>query len=211
MAFSERQRQILKKTKLFPKQEPEADGVEKTLQIDSSKKAMGPLSETENQILNLLAKGNSVKEVALKRKTTPATINGQIDIIRDKLGVNTALQLVITGIGKGIISLEEAVDGFNPQLVITRLTDLERDRLHALAKNNGAKSSNKEIADIEKLSERTIEREFRVIYRKLNIQKLPSRVKRIRAAVMYLAAQRNGLLPENNNSREKTEIPLIEQ
>ncbi len=65
------------------------------------------LTEREVTVVRLMAKGHTAKEMAAAMEIETNTIESHKERIKEKLGVNTALQIVIAALRRGIISLEE--------------------------------------------------------------------------------------------------------
>lgn len=63
------------------------------------------LSDREHQVLELVAKGKSNKEVAGDLEITEATVKGHVTNILGKLGVTDRTQAVITALRRGIVHL----------------------------------------------------------------------------------------------------------
>jgi DNA-binding NarL/FixJ family response regulator len=63
------------------------------------------LSEREHQVLELVAKGKSNKEIAGELEITEATVKGHVTNILGKLGVTDRTQAVITALKRGIVHL----------------------------------------------------------------------------------------------------------
>ena len=63
------------------------------------------LSEREHEVLELVAKGRSNKEVATELEITEATVKGHMTNILSKLGVTDRTQAVITALRRGIVHL----------------------------------------------------------------------------------------------------------
>ena len=65
-----------------------------------------PLSERENEVLRLLAKGKNAKEIASLLNVSPKTIETHRQHIMDKLNINNLVDLVKYAIQSGLISME---------------------------------------------------------------------------------------------------------
>jgi len=64
------------------------------------------LTEREIEIINQLAKGLSTKEIAGRLQIEVNTVESHKERIKDKLKVNTVIQIVVQSLKKGIILLE---------------------------------------------------------------------------------------------------------
>ncbi len=65
------------------------------------------LSEREVAVVRLMAQGLTAKEIASVMEIEVNTIESHKERIKEKLGVNTALQIVVAALKRGIISLED--------------------------------------------------------------------------------------------------------
>jgi DNA-binding NarL/FixJ family response regulator len=63
------------------------------------------LSEREQQVLELVAKGKSNKEIATDLDITEATVKGHLTNILSKLGVSDRTQAVIAALRRGLVHL----------------------------------------------------------------------------------------------------------
>jgi DNA-binding NarL/FixJ family response regulator len=63
-----------------------------------------PLSPTEVRVLQMVAEGNSNKDIAAKLGVTEEAVKGQVRNILAKLGANDRTQAAVLGIKRGIIS-----------------------------------------------------------------------------------------------------------
>ncbi len=63
------------------------------------------LSAREHQVLELVAKGKSNKEIAAELEITEATVKGHVTNVLSKLGVTDRTQAVITALKRGIVHL----------------------------------------------------------------------------------------------------------
>jgi two-component system NarL family response regulator len=63
------------------------------------------LSPREIEVLNLVASGNSNKEIAARLSISEETVKGHITNILSKLGANDRTQAVTIGLKRGIIEL----------------------------------------------------------------------------------------------------------
>jgi two-component system NarL family response regulator len=64
------------------------------------------LTARELEVLKLIAKGNTNKEVASELSITEATVKGHVNNILSKLGVSDRTQAVTTALQRGIVYLE---------------------------------------------------------------------------------------------------------
>jgi DNA-binding NarL/FixJ family response regulator len=69
--------------------------------------ASGPrLSERELDVLRLTARGMSSKEIALRLQISQRTVEGHLNNIYSKLGVNSRTEAVVHAAARGLISLD---------------------------------------------------------------------------------------------------------
>ena len=66
--------------------------------------ADAPLSPTEVRVLQMVADGNSNKDIAAKLTVTEEAVKGQVRNILSKLGANDRTQAAVLGLKRGIIS-----------------------------------------------------------------------------------------------------------
>ncbi len=73
----------------------------------ASKAIPGILTLRETEIIRLLARGHSTKEIAAYMGIEITTVESHKERIKEKLGVKTVLQMVLSSLKRGIIALEE--------------------------------------------------------------------------------------------------------
>lgn len=70
--------------------------------------AAGPrLSERELDVLRLTARGMSSKEIAAQLRISQRTVEGHLNNVYSKLGVNSRTEAVVQAAGRGLIRLDE--------------------------------------------------------------------------------------------------------
>lgn len=75
------------------------------LAIRMSERILSPLSERETEVLTLIAKGRSNKEIASTLSVTEGTVKLHVTNILTKLEVNTRTEALVVAVQRGIIDI----------------------------------------------------------------------------------------------------------
>mgnify|MGYP001281120916 FL=1 len=70
-----------------------------------SERILSPLSERETEVLALIAKGRSNKEIASTLSVTEGTVKLHVTNILTKLEVNTRTEALVVAVQRGIIDI----------------------------------------------------------------------------------------------------------
>jgi len=76
------------------------------LAVRLSERTLSPLSEREAEVLSLIAKGQSNKEIAVTLGVTEGTVKLHVTNILSKLEVNARTEALVVAVQRGIIDIE---------------------------------------------------------------------------------------------------------
>lgn len=78
------------------------------LTMRMGERTLSPLSERETEVLALIAKGRSNKEIAVDLGVTEGTVKLHVTNILTKLEVNARTEALVVGVRRGIIDIEQS-------------------------------------------------------------------------------------------------------
>ena len=78
------------------------------LTMRMGERTLSPLSERETEVLSLIAKGRSNKEIAVDLGVTEGTVKLHVTNILTKLEVNARTEALVVGVRRGIIDIEQS-------------------------------------------------------------------------------------------------------
>lgn len=150
---------------------------------------VSPLSSRQQQIIQLIANGFGKEQIGERFRISERTVNTHLTNIFKKLGVHSQGELMIAGVKRGIIDLDEAAKGRNLKLA-GNLTDRETDVLKTMIEQQT--TDNGEIAKAlttkTEKSPRTIETHRANLLPKLEVSATDQ------ALIIYMAAEKQGII-----------------
>ncbi len=78
------------------------------LAVRLSERTFSPLSERETEVLSLIAKGQTNKEIAVALGVTEGTVKLHVTNILSKLEVNARTEALVVAVQRGIIDIEQS-------------------------------------------------------------------------------------------------------
>lgn len=152
------------------------------------------LSPQQTLIFKLSAKGLSDEEVALPLYISPRTVEEHRGVVFKKLGVHTLGEMVIVGVNKGLIDIEECVnEDMKPKLNdLKHLLPREKEVLETMIELQ--RTNSKVIAAAMNISPRTVGNYTTNLLQKLGLHKID------RALALYMFHQKMQANPQIANS-----------
>lgn len=130
------------------------------------------LTPREKSILQLSAKGLSDKTIAQQLNIAPRTVDAHKTNIRKKLGVHTLAEMIIRGVNKGLIDIEECVDE-ETRLRANEIMNLTGKEQEVLEKMVELQITNyKAVGKAMDINSRTVETHIRHLMKKLGLHSI---------------------------------------